>query len=139
MRTLALDPGRKRIGVAISDPTGTIAQPLETIQVRTKREVIDRLQQLVRELSVDEILVGLPRTAEGELGPQAKRVLGWARHFDRYLGVPVIFRDESFSSQEAERILIERATPRRRREARLDAVAAAVVLQDYLDARSMKP
>ena len=136
MRVMALDVGDRRIGVAISDPTGLIASPLAILHRRREQEDLQAIAQLVSEHSVDRIVIGLPRTLRGELGPQAQRVMRFGEHLARVVSVPVLYWDERHSTVEAEEIVRARRGPGRRdRRAAVDDVAAAVILQSYLDAR----
>lgn len=134
MRLLALDVGERRIGVALSDPTGIIATPLTTIRrvsVVKDREII---AALVREHSVERVVVGLPRTLRGEVGPQAERVLRFGGRLAEVLEVPLVYWDERYSTVDAERIVGTRRGMRgRSARVHLDDVAAAVILQSYLD------
>ena len=132
MRALCLDVGDRRIGVALSDPTGTIASPLTTIHRSSEVRDQQRIAELVRQHSVDRVVIGLPRTLRGELGPQAQRVLRFGDHLSRVVGVPVGYWDERYSTEEAERIVGRR----KRGRGSVDEVAAAVILQGYLDSQA---
>jgi putative Holliday junction resolvase len=129
-RTLALDVGERRIGLAISDEEGMLATPLGVLERRSFAEDVARLATIVREQRAERLVVGLPRTLAGEIGPQARRVLRWAERMGRALGLPLEYWDERFSTLEAAERLAHR---RPRRRPPLDAAAAAVILQDYLD------
>ncbi len=130
-RSLGLDVGERRVGVALSDEEGWLAAPLEVIVRRERERDFQRLAELARRHSVARVVVGLPRTLAGEIGPQARRVQRWAGRLQQHLAVPVVYWDERYSTAEAMRRLAE-TSPRRRPP--LDAAAAAVILQDYLDA-----
>ncbi len=134
VRVLALDVGDRRIGVALSDPTGTIASPLTILHRVAEKKDQQDIAELVREHSVERVVVGLPRTLRGEEGPQAQRVRRFGEHLAALLEVPVVYWDERYSTADAARI----ARPRGRGKGRagrfpLDDVAAAVILQSYLD------
>ncbi len=134
-RILALDVGERRIGVAITDPTGATAQPLQTV-VRTGQDGgLTRLVAMIRRYDVKEVVVGLPTRTGGEEGPEARRVRAFARRLRSLTGVPVVFVDERYSTQEAERILLAADLSRGRRRKVLDHVAAAIVLDTYLARR----
>jgi len=135
VRIMALDVGDRRIGVAMSDPTGLIASPFTTIIREAERKDQERIAVLVREQEVDKVVVGLPKTLRGEVGPQAQRVLRFGDHLSHVVGVPIVYWDERHSTVDAERILGKRARGRAAR-GRLDEVAAAVILQTYLDSQS---
>lgn len=133
---MALDVGDKRIGVALSDPTGTIASPLTTIHRVAERKDQERIAELVREHSVEQLVVGLPRTLRGGLGPQAQKVMRFGERLAKVISVPIVYWDERHSTVDAERIVRRRSRGREVKE-RLDEVAAAVILQSYLD--SLRP
>ena len=130
-RTLCLDVGERRVGVALSDAEGWLAAPLEVIVRRGAAHDFGRVAELARRHEVARVVVGLPRTLSGEIGPQAKRVQRWTARLQSHLAVPIVYWDERYSTAEAGRRLA--AIPERRRPP-LDAAAAAVILQDYLDA-----
>jgi putative Holliday junction resolvase len=133
-RVLALDLGDRRIGVAISDPTRTLARSLCVLERRSRQEDFAAIAELVREHEVELVVVGHPRSMNGTVGPQARRVERYAHALSKSLPVPMIFWDERLSTFTAEQLMIEAGRPARKRRKRIDAVAAAVILQDYLDA-----
>lgn len=140
MRVVAFDVGLRRTGVAVSDPSGMLARPLRVIE---GARAIDEAVRLVQELEADEpagaIVVGLPRRLDGtdtHLTPIAR---SFADALGTRTGLPVILQDERLSSVEAESRLAVRERDWRARKAKLDAAAAAVVLQDYLDGRPRVP
>ena len=136
---LALDVGDRRIGVALSDPTGLIATPLTAIQRGTEAEDIDAVLALVSEHDVELILVGMPLTLAGQVGPQARRVDHFVRTLSGQTAVTVTAVDERYSTVEAEKRMREAGGRPSLDRARVDAAAAAVVLQGYLDARRGAP
>ncbi|MHB1418134.1 MAG: Holliday junction resolvase RuvX [Bacillota bacterium] len=138
MRILALDIGDKRIGVAISDPFGWTAQPLETIIRKNLSLDIQRIQDLARKYEVTELLLGLPKNMNGTLGPQAIKVQELAKVLGRDLALPVAFWDERLSTVAAQRVLLEADTSRSKRKLVIDKMAAVLILQGYLDYRSSK-
>jgi putative Holliday junction resolvase len=141
-RILALDPGERRVGVALSDELGILASPLGILQHRA-RERVAAVAALAREHAVVEIVVGFPRTLRGEVGPQARRVERFVRELRGAVDVPVRLWDERYSTAEATARLTAARRPsagRRGRSGRVaaahvDALAAAVILQEYLDSR----
>ncbi|MFQ6014522.1 MAG: Holliday junction resolvase RuvX [Anaerolineae bacterium] len=133
MTILALDVGEKRIGVAISDPTHTLARPLTVISAGAGGEAVAQLQYLVEEHQVEKVVVGYPGHLKGTVGGQARQVEAFTHSLSQKVAVPIIFWDERLSTVQAERLMIEAGTSRRERRERLDAVAAAVILQEYLD------
>ena len=133
---LGLDLGERRIGVAVSDPTGTLASPLETVQRRRgKRPPIAALERIAREQGVGGIVVGLPLTLEGEEDPWCAEVRRIGDALAARLEVPVAYVDERMSSVQAEQAIRRSGGTRKRREdrSRVDAAAAAVILQRHLD------
>jgi putative Holliday junction resolvase len=137
-RVLAVDHGEKRIGVALSDALGILASPL-CILKPPARERVDAVAQLAQEYAVAEIVVGHPRTLRGEVGPQARRVERFAEALQSAVDVPVRLWDERYSTREANDRLAasgKRSAGRRGRATlQVDALAAAVILQEYLDSR----
>jgi putative Holliday junction resolvase len=139
MRVLALDVGQRRVGFAISDPTRTLARPLFTMTVGSD-DAIDRVARRVVDLAneedgVGEIVVGLPARLDGTPTPQTARVLAFIENLKGRTAIPIVTEDERLTSREAESRLALREKDWRRRKAQLDAVAASIFLQDYLDRR----
>jgi len=133
VRYMALDVGERRVGVALSDETGTIARSLTVIERASRAEDHARLRDLVAAHDVTTLVVGLPLDAEGLEGPQARRLRRYGRRVAAALDLPVIFWDESGSTVRAQEAMIKAGRSRRARRASLDAAAAAAILQDYLD------
>jgi len=134
---MGIDAGVRRVGVALSDETRLLATPVSVLdRGRGLAPVLDQLSDLARREAVVEIIVGLPLNADGSRGTQARRAAEFARVAERVLGLPVQLWDERLSTQEAESIVRAqgRSTRRVRQSGQMDAVAAAVILQDYLDA-----
>jgi len=134
-RLLALDVGDRRVGVAVSDPSGRLARPLTIIVRRSKREDFAKIARLVEEQSASGLVVGYPLNMDDTVGPQARRVQRYADALRQALSLPVILWDERLSSAEAADRLRAAAGSRRRRRMYLDDAAAAVILQEYLDAQ----
>jgi putative holliday junction resolvase len=132
-RVLAVDPGARRVGVAVSDPTGTIAQPLATVPVEPAATLAGRLADLAREQEATRLVVGLPRRLDGSQGPEAKAARALAAELRRASGLPVELVDERLTSVAAERALLAGGASRARRRELSDRVAAALILQSYLD------
>jgi putative Holliday junction resolvase len=133
MRILAIDPGEKHIGLALSDPTGLVARPLSTLAHETRDKDAARIAALAAEHQAEMILVGLALDAEDHIGPQARKGERLAAAIRSVTPLPVIVHDESHTTTKAELAL--RARGKRRRE-QIHAAAAAALLQSYLDARS---
>lgn len=134
-RTLALDVGERRIGVAVSDPAGIIAQPLLVIERTGGPTDLSRIAAIVREQGVDRLVVGYPLTMAGERGTQAQRMDRFIARLRGVLSVEVVAADERLTTAAAERSLLEGDVRRGRRRQVRDAVAAALLLQGYLDRR----
>jgi putative Holliday junction resolvase len=131
-RILALDPGTKRVGVALSDELGWTAQPLETFERRSVQADVQHIQELVKRHEVREVVIGLPIRLDGTMGPEAKTVQQLARRLEAQLSVPVVTWDERLTSRSAEQMLIEANVSRKKRRGAVDRVAAAILLQSYL-------
>ena len=135
MRTLALDHGTVRIGVAISDELGMIAQPLEFIPAEPLAAFLARLNQLVAERNVGRIVVGMPRNMDGTYGPAAEKVQEFVRQLREACSIPIQTWDERLTSVQAERLLREASVRGTRQRKKVDQMAAAILLQSYLDAQ----
>lgn len=135
MRILALDVGEKRIGVAISDLSQSLARSLKVVQRGSRQEDFAAVAGLVEEYEVEKVVVGYPRSLNGMAGAQAERVERYAVGLAKSLTVPVLLWDERFSTVSAERLMREAGLRGKKKRERIDAVAAAVILQDYLDSR----
>jgi putative Holliday junction resolvase len=134
MRLIGLDVGEARIGVAVSDPTGTLASARIVLARRPEEAALAALGRLVEEEEAEAIVVGLPRSLSGELHGQAALVQAFAELLRQRLAVPVHFWDERLSTVAAEREMRASGAKREKRRAMIDAVAAAIILQGYLDA-----
>lgn len=138
---LGLDLGARRIGVAGCDGTGLIATGLTTLRKTNFDSVLVPLTQLIEERSVEVLVVGLPYTMDGQIGFQAKKIQKFAHRLSKALALPVEFVDERLTSYEAEQILIAERKSLRTHKALIDRKAAAIILQQWLDARrdALKP
>ncbi len=140
---LGIDLGRRRIGLAISDVSGTLARPLETLSIAhsaTLEHAIDRVSAAVSALVAEEdglaaIVVGLPRGLDGTASAETRRVLAFIGGLRRRTSLPIVEGDERLTSREAESRLALRERDWQKRKQKLDAAAAAIILQDYLDRR----
>jgi putative Holliday junction resolvase len=136
MRTLAIDFGEKRIGLAISDPEGTVAVPLDTLVRKSDRTAAQQIAEIARREGIASLVLGEPLRADGTKGPAAERVHLFARHLREATGLPVELVEETLSSVEAARRLREAGVSARRVRqdpGRLDAIAAQLLLQEHLD------
>ncbi len=133
MRSLGLDIGDKRIGVALSDPQGLLASPLTIINRRDEMADIRAITGIVSQHQTGHIIVGLPRSMDGSLGRQAEKVKAFVQRLREHTDVPVEFRDERLTTVSARRLMRDSSTRKARERARDDAIAAALILQGYLD------
>jgi putative holliday junction resolvase len=137
-RVLGIDVGERRVGLAISDPSGTLARPLETLTVAGSVSAVDRVVEAIARLSAQEdglraIVVGLPARLDGSPTSQTPHVVAFIDALKARTSLTVATEGEQLSSREAESRLAVRERDWRRRKEKLDAAAAAVILQDYLD------
>lgn len=130
---LAVDPGSKRVGVAVSDPTETIAQPLTTVPAEPIESLASRLAEIATQQEAARIVVGLPRRMNGSYGPEAKSAQELAGALRKASGLPVELVDERLTTVAAERSMIAGGARRAKRRANVDRVAAALLLQSHLD------
>ncbi len=135
-KLIGLDLGERRIGVAVSDDTGTIASPERILDLQ--RVTLEDVANLVGEFKADGIVVGLPKGMNGDEGFQARETRSMAFEIEALVDVPVIFWDERLSSFIADQALSARIKSPKERRKQLDAVAAAVTLQSYLDSNPLK-
>jgi putative Holliday junction resolvase len=137
MRYLGLDVGDARIGVALSDETATIATGLPTLERVGPRKDVKAVARLVREHQAGEIVVGLPRRLDGEVGAQGQKVLAFMDALRAAVDVPVVAWDERFTTALAQQALLEADVKRKGRKGAVDKVAAILILQNYLDYRKV--
>jgi len=142
VRVLGIDYGARRIGLALSDATATLASPWRLVQ-RPPSEA-ETLRLMIKEIAtlaadddgLEAVVIGWPRRLDGTPTDQTKYVEAFARGIESQIKVPVVLQDERLSSHEAESRLAARESDWRKRKAKLDAAAAAIILQDYLDGRA---
>jgi putative Holliday junction resolvase len=139
IRILAVDYGRKRIGLALSDELGLTAQPLEAFVRRNRRNDSRRLREICRKHAVAHILVGHPLHLTGEAGAMADEAERFANRLQKELGIEVELLDERLTTWEAEQTMEETKSSWRRRRGPLDDVAAAILLRDYLERKCGQP
>lgn len=135
MRRLGLDIGEVRVGVALSDPTGRVATPLKVLDARSLAADPSPLRVLVEDYDVEELVVGLPVGLSGEEGRQAANVRHLAEKLSAAVGLPVTYQDERLTSAQARRSMREAGVTEKDGRGAVDMVAAAILLQAYLDAR----
>ena len=132
-RTLALDFGSKRIGVALSDPTGLLGSPLTTVIRTNPRNDFKAILDLVTKHEIETIVVGLPVSLNGTIGPQAQKTLDFCDELRKITAVPIKTLNEQYTSAEAERRIRQLGGKPSRRREQIDAFAAAIILQEWLD------
>ncbi len=135
-RVMALDVGDRRIGVALSDPTGILASPATIIERVTDDGAIDAILKIADEKDVSLMLAGLPMAMDGGIGQQAVKVQDFVERLGAKTSVPVEYRDERLTTVEAVRLRREGGGKKPNRKTRYDAMAAAVILQEYLDEKA---
>lgn len=140
MRTLAIDLGSRRVGLALSDEGGKFASPYDVLTVATPEQARNEVLAVIRKEGAERLVVGLPLNMDDSIGPAARDTIAWANALGREAGLAPIFIDERLSSFAAEQALIDRKRggekiTRGQRRQRLDALAAAAFLQEFLDGK----
>ena len=135
---LGIDFGEKRVGIAVSDEMGKIASPLTTLPFPSRKELLIQLTKLADQYHVQKIVVGLPKTLKGEIGPAAQKVTQHVEWFKAHLDKPWIFWDERLTTKEIERVLLAADLRRSRRKEVRDRLAAQRILQSYIDCHPVK-
>ena len=139
MRTMSLDLGTRTIGIAVSDLTGMIANGVETIRRTSPERDFARIGELLSEWEVEEIVLGYPKNMNGTIGERAKASEAFAEELKRrFGGIPVVLWDERLSTVAAEKVLIDADLQRKKRRKVIDMMAAVVILQNYLDSKSLR-
>jgi putative Holliday junction resolvase len=136
MRILGLDLGDATIGVAVSDEMGWTAQGLTTIRRTSQQKDFEALGEVIRQYQPEQIILGLPRNIDGSIGPQARKVMEFTEQLSTRFSIPIIEWDERFSTLGAERYLLEAELSSRERKKVINKLAAAFILQGYLDCKS---
>ena len=131
-RILAVDLGTKRVGLAVTDPLKIVASPLQTIPYRSRGQLADALLALARVQEVETVVIGLPIAMDGREGEGCRRSQNLARELEQR-GIRTVLWDERRSTRRAEQALREMGTSRKRAPRRLDGIAAALILRDYLE------
>ncbi len=134
---MALDVGDVRIGVAVSDPLGITAQPHSVVDAEPSAKAVDAIAELIRELSIQYVVSGLPLNLKGEEGPQAEKVRAFNTKLEAAVEVDVITQDERFSTAVVERAMVQAGVRRKKRKQQVDKLAAQQILQAHLDRRSL--
>lgn len=140
MRIMGLDYGTKTVGIAVSDPLGITAQPMETIERKSEnklRKTLARIEALVEEYGVEKFVLGFPKHMNNDIGERAEKALEFGEMLQRRTGLEVVMWDERLTTVEAERTLMETGIRREHRKQYVDQIAAVFILQGYLDSRSL--
>ena len=133
MRILGIDHGTVRIGIALSDELKMIATPLEYIPADPFADFIERFKEIIRDKEVEQIVVGMPRNMDGSYGPAAEKVREFVAFLKDAITVPIQLWDERLTTVSAQKSLIAAGTRREKRKEKVDKIAAAIILQGYLD------
>ena len=136
MRVLAIDHGTKRMGIALSDPSGIVATPLEYVPAEPFAGFLARLKELIREKEVALILIGMPRNMDGSYGPAAAKVQEFVAVLKENIAVTIRTWDERLTSAKATRFRLPADVRRKDRKEKVDKAAAAILLQSFLDSRA---
>jgi len=137
-RTLGIDYGEKRIGLAISDPLGIIAQSLPTFIVSRNQDILSEIKKLIKEYEISTIVLGLPKNMDGTLGEVGKKVMEFGKELSQNIGIKVEFWDERLSSVESLKTLREEKRKIKRKKELVDKISASLILQGYLDNKMLE-
>ena len=141
MRVLGLDYGSKTVGVAVSDPLGLTAQGVETVwrkQENKLRRTLARIEEIISEYQVTEIVLGYPKNMNNTVGERAEKSLEFKEMLEKRTGLPVVMWDERLTTVEADRTMMETGIRRENRKEYVDMIAAVFILQGYLDAAAYR-
>ena len=135
MRAIGFDLGTKTLGVAISDRSKTIASSLMTIRFHEEdyESLLPQIKELIELYEVDEIVMGFPKNMNNTIGPRGEATIAFQKRFEEYLGKDVILQDERLSTVSAHHYMLEADLSRKKRKEKVDALAASIILQTYLD------
>ena len=139
MRIMGIDPGERRTGIAISDPTKTIANPVIVYEQSSRKALAQKIIALVGEKEIDKIIIGQALDSDGNIGFQARRAIRLAEEINKYLDIPIVMWDESFTTQKAKHAQTLLKTKKKKKKMTLDAIAATLILQSYLDINYSNP
>lgn len=136
---LGIDLGEKRVGIAVTDESGSMALPLVTLERRSRKQIVEDIGKIIAEYHVSKIVVGLPKTLKGDIGPAAEKILSEVEWLKQQIDKPLVCWDERLSSQEVERVLLAADVSRSKRREVRDQLAAQRILQNYLDYQRSAP
>ena len=138
-RTLGIDFGTRRIGLALSDPTGTLASPLPFLENTGLREVTAKLQELLQTHGVETVVIGLPRNMDGTYGPSAQTVRDFITQIQPHLPAKLIPQDERLTTSQASKDLAQIGLSQKELRKKVDSSSAAIILQQFLDRTNLHP
>lgn len=133
MRILGLDIGEKRIGIALSDPLGWIAQSLKTLERKSIKNDVEEIIKIINDYQVEKVVVGLPKNMNGTLGESGQKVVNFCEKLLDKINIELIYEDERLTTMAAEKVLIDADLSRKKRKGVIDSLAATFILQTYLD------
>lgn len=133
MRYLAIDHGDKRTGLAICDASETLVSPHSVIETGNERQLLTRVLAVIQQERIEAVVIGLPFNMDGTEGPRAKKVRHFASLLNQAISCPILFHDERLSSFEAEHLSVDLELTRKKKKKRLDAIAAAAILNSFLE------
>jgi len=133
LRILGIDYGNKRVGTAVSDQLGWTAQPLDTLKMSGHREILEKIEKYIEKYDIEKIVVGMPYNMDGTIGKRAEITQSFINFLENNLELPIEIQDERLTSSQAENILLEADVSRAGRKKVIDKLAAALILQTYLD------
>jgi len=133
MKILGIDYGEKRIGLALSDPSNTVARSMKVLKRNETRSWLGEIKAIVHQNKVEKIIIGLPRNMNGSLGEKGKEVLAFVKVLEKVVRVPIVTWDERLTTVSAEKVLRQAELSRKKRKDILDKLSACIILQNYLD------
>lgn len=137
-RMLGIDYGEKRIGLAVCDPSGTVATPWRVVEVTSNSAALNALVEAVAESKAKRVVIGLPIRMNGQEGPAAEKARALGERLAARISIPIVYWDERFSTLSAQQVLIAGGARRDKRKQVVDKLAAQIILQDYLDAAAFQ-
>lgn len=138
-RTLGIDYGTVRIGLALSDPTETLASPLPHLENKTIPQIRDFLNELIQTHAISKIIVGLPRNMDGSYGPAAEKVRNFISQIQESLSTPIETQDERLTTVQASKQLSQMGLNQKELRKKIDSSSASLILQQYLDRKRLSP
>lgn len=136
-RFLGLDYGSRRVGVAISDPQGLIARPLDTLIVSSMKETVDQVKTIIAENEIDGVVIGLPLNLSGQPSELSREAELFGSNLEKEIKQPIYFEDERLSSKQAEQVLHSHGKKIKGNKGIIDRISAAIILQSFLDRRNV--